>query len=435
MIISGWANNSIIKSEIYYPKNDHQIIKIVKTLKNKNIITRGLGRSYGDMSLNKNVISLEKYVKYFNLNEKDGILECTANISIGDILKKIVNKGWLLNISPGSKFVTMGGAIANDVHGKNHHKDGSFSDYVENIKIITSDGLIRECSNKVDQELFRATCGGAGLTGVIISVKLKLLKIESKNIDVKIFKTKNTNETLKKFKELRNNKYVVAWLDTLNKKNYGKAVIFTAEHSKDKNLNYQPKRSFLIPKFFGQYLMNNYFMSIFNRFYYFMHKNNSGIKKDLDSFFYPLDTVSNLNKLYGKKGFTQIQILIKDIEKNRYEEILNKIFNFFNNKKIYSFLTTLKEYGEGNKNYLSFPEKGICVALDIPLSDNFSEIYNEFEKIILNYNLKIYLAKDTFMSKSFFQDSYDKNILFNEYKKKIDPNFKFQSIQSKRLGL
>jgi decaprenylphospho-beta-D-ribofuranose 2-oxidase len=270
---------------------------------------------------------------------------------------------------------------------------------------------------------------------VIIKVKIKLLKIESKNLNVKIFKTKNINETLKKFKELKNNKYIVAWLDTINKRNHGKAVIFSAEHSNDNDFNYQPKRSFIIPKFFGKFLMNNYFMSIFNLFYYFIHKNDANIKKDLDSFFYPLDMVFNLNKLYGKKGFTQIQILIKDTEKNRYDEILIKIFNFLNDKKIYSFLTTLKEYGKGNENYLSFPEKGVCVALDVPLSDNFSEVYKEFEKLVINYNLKIYLAKDTFMSKSFFKNSYDKTALFKEYKKKIDPNSKFQSIQSKRLGL
>ena len=418
MIISGWANNSIIRSEIFYPKNEYEIVKIVKTLKNGNIITRGLGRSYGDISLNKNVLSLEKYEKYFNLNEDRGTLECSANISINEILEKIVNKGWLLNISPGSKFVTIGGAIANDVHGKNHHRDGSFSDYVEKIVIITSDGTSRECSSIKNQELFRATCGGAGLTGVITRVSIKLLKIKSKNLDVKIFKTKNINQTLKKFKELEKNKYLVAWMDTINSKNYGKAVIFSAEHSEDNDLNFKLKRSFKIPNILGKFLMNKYFMSFFNRFYYLMHKDNSNIKKDLDNFFYPLDKVFNLNKLYGKKGFTQIQVLIKDKDKDKYEEILIKILKFFKEKEIYSFLTTLKEYGEGNNNYLSFPEKGVCIALDIPLSNNFFEIYKELEKNISNYNLKIYLAKDSFMSKSFFTNSYDKIILFNDFKKK-----------------
>ena len=142
-----------------------------------------------------------------------------------------------------------------------------------------------------------------------------------------------------------------------------------------------------------------------------------------------------MNELYGKNGFTQIQVLIKDKEKEKYEEILDEIIKFFKNKKIYSFLTTLKEYGVGNNNYLSFPEKGLCIALDLPLSNNFFEIYKEFEKNISRYNVKIYLAKDSFMSKNFFKNSYDKVDSFNEIKKKIDPNSKFESIQSQRLGL
>jgi decaprenylphospho-beta-D-ribofuranose 2-oxidase len=435
MIISGWANNSIIRSEIFYPKNEHEIIEIVKSLKNESIITRGLGRSYGDISLNKNTLSLEKCEKHFKLDKDLGILSCSANISIVEILEKIVNNGWLLNISPGSKFVTIGGAIANDVHGKNHHIDGSFSDYIEKIKIVTPDGVIRECSDTINQELFRATCGGAGLTGVITSVNLKLLKIKSKNIDVQIFKTKNIKETLKKFEELKKNKYLVAWLDTVNIGSYIKSVIFAAEHSVDNDLDFKIKKGFKIPNFLGKFLINNFFMSIFNKIYYFLHRDSIKIKKDLDSFFYPLDQVCNLNELYGKKGFTQIQVLIKSKDKDKYEKILNQILNFFKEKKIYSFLTTLKEYGEGNNNYLSFPEKGLCIALDIPLQKNFLKIYKEFEKNISNYNVKIYLAKDSFMSEIFFKNSYDKIMVFNEFKKKIDPNSKFKSVQSERLGL
>ena len=328
MIISGWANNSIIRSEIFYPKNEHEIIEIVKSLKNESIITRGLGRSYGDISLNKNTLSLEKCEKHFKLDHNLGILSCSANISIVEILEKIVNNGWLLNISPGSKFVTIGGAIANDVHGKNHHRDGSFSDYIEKIKIVTPDGVIRECSGTINQELFRATCGGAGLTGVITSVNLKLLKIKSKNIDVQIFKTKNIKETLKKFEELKKSKYLVAWLDTVNIGSYIKSVIFAAEHSVDNNLDFKIKKGFKIPNFLGKFLINNFFMSIFNKIYYFLHRDSIKIKKDLDSFFYPLDQVCNLNELYGKKGFTQIQVLIKFKDKDKYEKILNQILNF-----------------------------------------------------------------------------------------------------------
>ena len=433
MNISGWGNNNIINSEIVYPKNDEEIIKILKSLKNNSIITRGLGRSYGDMSLNKNVLSLMKYEKYYDLNEETKTLECSANISIIEILEKIVNKGLFFNVSPGSKFVTIGGAIANDVHGKNHHKDGSFSDYIEELKLIIPDGTIRVCSKTSDSQLFRATCGGAGLTGIIISAKIKLLSIKSKNLDVRIFKTKNIKETLKKFKELEKSKYLVAWLDTIDKKNLGRSVIFSGEHSDDNDLDFKLKKGFNLPSFLGKLIMNSFFISIFNRIYYLIHKNNSSKKKNIDNFFYPLDRLLNWNKFYGKKGFTQLQILIKD--ENKYEEILNQVLNFFMKKKIYSFLSTLKEYGKGNENYLSFAENGLSITLDIPVKENFFEIYQEFERIISNQNVKVYLAKDSFMSENFFKNSYNKITLFKEIKKKIDPESKLESIQSKRLGL
>ena len=433
MIIAGWGNNNIIRSDIFYPKNEQEIIEILEKLNNEGIITRGLGRSYGDMSLYKNILSLERYKKIFELDEKTGILRCSSNLSIVEIIEKIVNKGWFLNVTPGSKYVTIGGAIANDVHGKNHHKDGSFSDYVEEIKIITPDGKINICSNKSEYDLFKATCGGAGLTGVIVSAKLKLLKIKSKNLNVTIFKTKSIDETLKKFREFNENKYLVAWLDTINKKNFGKAVIFSGDHSEDNDLNLKLKKGFNLPSFMGSLFMNNFFVSIFNKFYFLKHKNNFKVKQDIDTFFYPLDRVLNWNKFYGKKGFTQIQILIKDEDK--YKEILIKILDFFIKKNIYSYLTTLKEYGQGNNNYLSFAEKGLSVTLDIPLKNGFLIIYEEFENILLNQNVKIYLAKDSFMSKDFFYKSYDKINEFINFKKKIDPSSKFKSIQSQRLGL
>ena len=433
MIITGWGNNKIIRSDIFYPENEQEIIKILEKLNNEGIITRGLGRSYGDMSLYKNTLSLERYSKIFELDEKNGILNCSSNLSIAEILEKIVRKGWFLNVTPGSKYVTIGGAIASDVHGKNHHKDGSFSEYVEEIKIITPDGKINICSNKSESELFKATCGGAGLTGVIVSIKLKLLKIKSKNLDVEIFKTNSIDDTIQKFKELNENKYLVAWLDTINKKNFGKAVIFSGDHSEDKDLNLKLKKSFKLPSFIVSLFMNNFFVSLFNKLYFLKHRNNLKIKQDIDTFFYPLDRVLNWNKFYGKKGFTQIQILIKDEDK--YKEVLNKIFNFFEEKNIFSYLTTLKEYGQGNKNYLSFAEKGLSITLDIPLKNDFSNIYKEFENILVNQNVKIYLAKDSFMSKFFFNKSYDEIDKFINFKKKIDPSSKLRSIQSERLGL
>ena len=433
MYISGWGNNLVINSNTIYPKNVKEIIKIIKDYKSKGILVRGMGRSYGDVALNENIISLKNYKKILELDEKDGRLRCSSNVTISEINDLIISKGWFLNVTPGSKFVSVGGAIANDVHGKNHHKDGSFSDYLEEFDIIIENGEIVSCSNKTNPELFHATCGGLGLTGIITNVKIKLLRIKSKNIDVKIIKTYNFEQTIQKLNDLKDYKYLVAWTDTLSKKNNGRSIIFCGEHSNDGDLNYKKQKKIKIPVIFGFFLLKLFCIKLFNSFYFLVHKNNQKTKKDINNFFYPLDTIYNWNKLYGKDGFTQVQLLIKKNKKNK--DLLAEIINYFSEKGFYSFLTTLKEYGEGNKNLLSFGEKGLSITLDIALGDNFSDVYKEFEKKFSSEYIKIYLAKDSFMSKNFFKNTYSKLNNFNKFQKKINPNSTFKSKLSRRLGL
>ena len=433
MYISGWGNNLQVKSNTLYPKNINEIIGIIKDYKSKGILVRGMGRSYGDVALNENIISLKFFKKILELDEKKGLLKCSSNATISEINDLIISKGWFLNITPGSKFVTVGGAIANDVHGKNHHKDGSFSDYIEEFDIIKENGQMVSCSNKMNSEMFHATCGGLGLTGIITSVKIKLLKINSKNIDVKIVKTNNFEQTIQKLNDLKDYKYLVAWTDTLSKKNNGRSIIFCGEHSNDGDLNYKKQKSFKIPALFGSFLLNSICVKIFNLFYYLFHKNNHQLKKDINNFFYPLDTVNGWNKLYGKDGFTQVQILIKQNKNNK--NLLEEIINYFREKGFYSYLTTLKEYGEGNSNLLSFGEKGLSITLDIALGSNFSDVYRNFEKKFSNEYIKIYLAKDSFMSKTFFKNTYSNLNNFIEFQKKVNPKSTFKSKLSKRLGL
>ena len=433
MYISGWGNNLVVNSNIIYPKNIKEIIRIIKDYKSRGILVRGMGRSYGDVALNENIISLKYYKKTLELDETEGLLKCSSNVTISEINDLIISKGWFLNITPGSKFVSIGGAIANDVHGKNHHKDGSFSDYLEEFSIIKENGEIMSCSSKINSELFYATCGGLGLTGIIINVKIKLLRIKSKNIDVKIIKTKNFGETIQKLNDLKDYKYLVAWSDTLSKKNNGRSIIFCGEHSDDGDLNYKKQKNFKIPSLLGFFLMNLICLKLFNLFYYSFHKNNQKLKKDINNFFYPLDTIGNWNKLYGKDGFTQIQLLIKQNKNNK--DLLEEIIKYFCEKGFYSYLTTLKEYGEGNKNFLSFGEKGLSITLDIPLNNNFSKVYEEFEKKFSNEHIKVYLAKDSFMSKTFFKNSYSKLSNFIELQKRINSDSTFKSKLSQRLGL
>ena len=259
MSISGWGNNIRIFSNVYNPENNDEIINTILKGKVSNFITRGLGRSYGDSSLAGNIISLQNYKKFFNFDKKEGIIECSSNYSLGELIKIILKKGWFFNVTPGSKFVTIGGAIASDVHGKNHHLDGSFSDYVISLKIITAEGKLYNCSKNENSQLFQATCGGMGLTGIIVSAKIQLLKVKSQFIDTQIIKTKNLSETMVKLKELKVNKYLISVIDTAAKnKAKGRSIIFIGNHSEDGNLEYSEKKKFSIPLNFPSFILNKY---------------------------------------------------------------------------------------------------------------------------------------------------------------------------------
>ena len=315
MKLSGWGNNIKVNSNILYPRNNNEIIKILQEKKINNILCRGLGRSYGDNNLNSNIIFLTKYKKKIKIDKKKNFLICTANISISEIYELLIENGFYLNVTPGSKNVTIGGAIANDVHGKNHHIDGSFSKYVSEIQIITPKGKLKSCSLKKNKELFKATCGGAGLTGLIVSAKIKLFKINSKNIDVTLSSASTISETISKLRRLKKSKYLIAWVDTINKNNFGRSIIISGNHSNDKNLNLKKKITIKLPSIIGKIFLNKFFMGIFNNFYYYLNKRKSTFVQEINDFFYPLDVISNWNQFYGKNGFTQIQILIPEKKK------------------------------------------------------------------------------------------------------------------------
>ncbi len=288
MKLTGWGNNIDVNSNILYPRNNKEIIKILKDKKINRILCRGLGRSYGDNNLNSNVILLSNYKKKFSIDKKNKTLSCTANLSINEICDILIKKGFFFHVTPGSKNVTIGGAIANDVHGKNHHIDGSFSNYLQEIQLITSDGKFKTCSLKKNQDLFKATCGGAGLTGVIISAKLNLLKINSKNIDVSLSYGSSVRETISKLKKLKKRKYLIAWMDTVSRKNFGRSIIISGKHSNDKDFNFKKKTKIKFPALIGKILINKTTIRIFNYFYYHLNKKKISFKQDIDNFFLPI---------------------------------------------------------------------------------------------------------------------------------------------------
>ncbi len=431
--LTGWGRYGNYKTKIYRPKTINEIKKKLNNSPINTFICRGLGRSYGDSSINNKIINLSNLKKKLKISKKKKEINCTSNFSIKELLPILLKEKFFLNVTSGTQYVTIGGAIASDIHGKNHHKDGSFCDYVSEMKILLANGKIIKCSKTKNPKLFLSTCGGMGLTGIILSAKIQLLKIPSNFIKETIVKSTSLKETLDYFKKYNHKKYLVSWIDTNAKKeNLGRGILYAGEHIKYKNKDFVKHGFFKIPFDFPNFVLNNFFLKLLSKIYFL---NNFKFKErivDLKKYFYPLDNIENWNKIYGKMGFVQIQVLLR----NQNAAVnLKKIILFFQQKNQVSFVSTLKKMGKKNKNLLSFPEDGYTITFDIKNNPNLKIFYNELEKILRKMNAKIYLTKDALMTKEYFKNTYSNIKKFIKYKKIYDPKFKFISYQSKRLDI
>ncbi|MBE0515049.1 MAG: FAD-binding oxidoreductase [Sulfurimonas sp.] len=395
-------------------------------------IPYGNGRSYGDGALNENILHVKPYNNFLAFDEEEGLLTCQAGVLLSEILDSVVKRGWFLKVTPGTKLITVGGAIASDVHGKNHHVEGCFSECVEEFSVMLPSGETKVC--KKGDELFYATCGGMGLTGVILSATISLKKINSKNIRQTTIKTKNLKETFEAFEKYQDMPYSVAWIDCLAKDDaLGKCLLMVGDFADDGDLAYRSKKKLSIPFNFPSFALNNLSVKAFNRLYYAKAKDGiSKQKVDIDTFFYPLDAIGNWNRIYGKGGFTQYQfILPKEQSYEGLKEILGKISDSGKG----SFLAVLKLYGKANENYLSFPMEGYSLALDFKIEEGLFELLDALDKVVVKYGGRIYLTKDVRVSCETFEKGYEKIDKFREFRKENGMDKKLNSLQSKRVQI
>lgn len=406
-----------------------------------NFIARGNGRCYGDASLAPVTVSTLKYDKVLSFDIKAGLFECESGLTLDKILDIIVPKGWFLPVTPGTKFITVGGAVASDVHGKNHHIDGSFSSHIMEMDIIGLNGEIISCSPTQNPELFWATCGGMGLTGIISRVKFDLKKIETSYIKQKQLKAKNLDEVIRFFDEYKSYTYSVAWIDCLKKGNgFGRSILMLGEHAKldelpenkkSNPLKLPPKKQVNFPFNLPSFILNKFTVKVFNFLYY--HKN---FKKEINNvvsyepFFYPLDAILHWNRGYGKKGFVQYQFVLPLESRQGLIEILNKI----SDKGLGSFLAVLKIFGKQD-DLISFPMEGYTLALDFPVRKGLFEFLDELDQVVLSYGGRLYMSKDARMKPEVLASGYKRLPEFKEIVKKYNPAGKFSSFQSERLLL
>ncbi len=433
--ISGWGNFPSVISEISQEYNYKVIQELISG--SKEIIANGLFRSYGDSALLHTSFSSMKLNKFIEFDETNGIIRCQSGVSLADILKIIVPKGWFLPVTPGTKYITIAGAVASDVHGKNHHKDGTFGNFVLQIKLILPNSEIITCSRNENPDIFFAAIGGMGLIGIILEVTFKLRKIASAKIIQKTVKAKSLEALFEFFEKYSNYTYSVSWLDTVSKnEKIGRGLLYLGEHSENINNldNTFPTPKLSIPFYFPNFTLNSYTLKTFNTLYYnkeFTEEKN--FELHYNNFFYPLDSINNWNRIYGKRGFAQYQFVIP---KFNAINIIKNILKIMQEYCQYSFLTVLKQFGKENDFFLSFPMEGYTLAMDFSLNRKSLEMFKIFDKIILENGGRLYLTKDSRMDSHFFKKTYaNKLTKFLEIKEKVDPENKFKSLQSIRLEI
>ena len=438
--IAGWGNYPVAESFVVTPGNKADFINIPAGHKR---IARGLGRSYGDQAINANnyVALCSKLNHFIAWDETTGILECEAGISLEEIISVFAPKGWLPMICPGTKFVTVGGAIANDIHGKAHHVDGSFVNCVLSFKILLANGTTVEASRSEQEDLFWANFGGLGLLGIIISAKLKLRRVESTYFKQKSVVIKNLDHMLEALEEYDHDyNYSVAWIDALAKGNKLGSGVLTLGNAAKLNdlpeklkadpLKIHSKGKLSVPFFLPSFTLNSFTVRILNRVIAFV-QNSPKEFVHYEKFFFPLDAINNWNRGYGKRGFIQYQFVIPEENgKKNLAEILEMIAG----SGCTPFLNVFKRMGDG-QGILSFPFKGYTLAIDFPVTPALKTFTPKLDAKVLAAGGRLYLGKDALLEEKMFKDMYPQHTEWLAIKQKYDPTDVFNSNISRRLGL
>ena len=439
--MANWGNYPVMEAEEYAFSSAGDL-RAQLLGDHTSCIPRGNGRCYGDASLSGLILSCLAFDHIISFDAVQGIFECESGVTLDQILEIIVPKGWFLPVTPGTKYISIGGAVASDIHGKNHHTEGSFDNHVSEIKMMLYNGEITTCSSTINKELFEATRGGMGLTGIILSVKFKLKKIETAFIRHTRIKAANLHELLELFQEYKDHTYTMSWIDCLKGGNqFGRSILMAGEHASLDELNEKQKRNTLtsfsdtlgtFPVNLPSFVLNQYSVKAFNFLYY--RKNVKRYIQNIipyDPFFYPLDKILEWNKGYGKNGFLQYQfVLPMQSSEKGMKEILYRI----RQKGFGSFLAVFKVFGKQN-NLISFPMEGSTLALDFPVRPPLFPFLDELDRIVLDYGGRLYLTKDARMKPDIFWNSYPGAQKFYELIKKYNPDYKFRSLQSDRLGI
>jgi FAD/FMN-containing dehydrogenase len=416
------------------PEKTEELERLIRETQ-RSYIPRGAGRGLADCALNRDggVVFVERLDRLLDFDSTTGTLLCEGGCTLARIIDTFLPRGWFPLVTPGTRQVTVGGAIAADVHGKNHHRDGAFASCVNEFELLTATGETLRCSRNEHADVFWATLGGMGLTGTILTARIRLRRVESAFMTVQYEQSPNLDQTLRRFAATDSQStYSVAWIDCLaSGDSLGRSVLMRGEHATNKPLEVKPRRQKSIPFSLPSFVLSPLTVKAFNARFYRKHSNATRLV-DYETYFYPLDAISNYYRLYGKRGFVQYQAVLP--KETSHAGLAALLFKLSESKRA-SFLAVLKSMGRANEGLLSFPMEGHTLALDMPYSPDLVGLVRELDQIVVEHRGRVYLAKDAFLGRDALERMYPRLPDFLAIKSRLDPQGKIKSSMARRLGL
>jgi decaprenylphospho-beta-D-ribofuranose 2-oxidase len=444
--LAGWGNYPVVTCDVYRPEDRSELAEIVARAPQPSLLPRGLGRSYGDAAVNaaSGVVESSRLDRMLAFDPETGILACEAAVSLSEILDVFLPRGFFFPVTPGTKFITVGGAIAADVHGKNHHHSGSMAASLLDFRLLTASGEVLPCSREENAEVFWATLGGMGLTGIVLEARVRLRRVPSAYMSVDTEKMRDLDQALERCTASDDRyAYGVAWIDCLARgRSLGRSVLLRANHAEPEELPekrraepYRGRRRWrpTVPFPLPNQTLNPLTVSAFNFAMYHSYRSGHGVV-DSDGYFYPLDNMAHhWNRIYGRRGMLQYQfVLPAETSRQGLVEVLTEL----SSARRASFLAVLKSFGPESGGLLSFPRPGFTLALDLPFTGNdLLAALGRLDRIVARHGGRIYLAKDACLEPEIFQEMYPALRRFQEVKAKVDPEARFSSSQARRLGI
>lgn len=423
MMTGGWGRYPLADGAIIEADDERSIRQ--QLARHPSLIPRGFGRSYGDAALNPHaMLTLARADHIIAFDPANAEIETEAGLLLADLLPFLLQHQLFVPVTPGTSQVSIGGMLAADVHGKNHHGAGTFGRHVIAFTLLLADGTL--CRVTRDHELFWASIGGMGLTGVILSVRFRLLRVAGGMIRQTTIKTRDLAETLAVSHASRHATYAVAWIDCLSQ---GRGVVFQGEHAGSREIP-PAKRPRAIPCDLPDFTLNPLSIAAFNQAYYLAAQPGTATI-GYQQFFYPLDGLHHWNRLYGKRGLVQYQCVLPY---EAGEPGLRLLLSEIARQGLGSFLAVLKLCGEEGQGLLSFPRPGFSLALDFPATPAIFTLLERLDAITIDHGGRLYLAKDARALPASLRH-YQRLDEFRRIRGRYDPAHRFQSLLSQRLGL